>query len=308
MARYIDPVPQYLDGAGNPFVNGQLFFFKSGTNTQLITYKDELESIANTQPVLLDAAARVPNIFFSGTAKVILIADDLFTGETGKQIFGRDPVGGEKELGNFSLWDTTVTYDLNDIVEGSNGEFYKSLTNSNQASDPLTNADKWELFKLLGVWNTNITYSIGDVVLSSIGNLWKALTATSANDPETDNGTNWIPAIDGAKVPEVTALEALNVWINKSANFTAIARESYQIDGSSVTVDVTMPTLAIGDVFTFHNETISTNKVQILNPSYTIKGTGGVIAAGTDLELSSGDSVQLVAKSTTILEIVGAQI
>ena len=96
-------------------------------------------------------------------------------------------------------------------------------------------------------------------------------------------------------------------WINKSVDFTAVAGDSYQIDGSANTVDVTLPALIAGDPFTFHNETISTFKVQLLNPTYTIKGAGGTVPAATDLELKAGNSVQLVAKTTLILEIVGAQ-
>ena len=145
------------------------------------------------------------------------------------------------------------------------------------------------------------------MVQSSLGNLWKALTATAGNDPETDNGTNWIPAIDGSKIAEITELEALNSWdIPKTADFTAVASESRQIDASANTIDVTLPTLVIGDSFIYHNLITSTFKVQILNPIETIKGKGGDIVAGINMELEPGQSVQMIAKSTTILSIVGA--
>lgn len=222
MARYENPVEQYLDGAGNPLVNGKLFFFKSGTNSQLTTFKDELESIPNTQPVELDAAGRVPNIFFSGSAKVVLVADDLATGETGKQIFERDPVGGEKELGDFTLWDAQVIYDVNDIVEGSNGKFYISLVNANQADNPVTpSPTKWNEIRFLGIYNVNITYIIGDVAQTTDGNLWKSLTAVNLNnDPSTDSGTNWIPAIDDSLL---TISTATNLLVNKRYLSTATA-------------------------------------------------------------------------------------
>lgn len=291
MSRFINPAPEFKP-------NSKLFFFKSGTNTQLVTYKDQFETIQNTHPVLTDSAGVVPNIFFSGSAK--LIAQD----ENSVQYLERDPVGGEKELGDFTLWDTVVTYDKNDIVEGSDGAFYISLSNGNIGNDPTTTPVSWSEIRFIGVWNTNVTYAVGDVVQTTSGNLWKSLTATAGNDPDTDNGTNWLPAIDGAKIPEIKKL----TWINQVADFTAIIGESYQIDGSANTVDVTLPVVAIGDVLTFHDVTASTFKVQLLNPSYTINGAGGVIAAGTDMELEAGNSVQLVAKSTSILEIVGAQV
>ena len=148
---------------------------------------------------------------------------------------------------------------------------------------------------------------MGDVVQSSLGNLWKALTATAGNDPEADSGTNWKPAIDGAKVPEIIALEALNSWdIPETADFTAVAKESRQIDASANTIDVTLPVLVVGDSFIYHNVITSTFKVQILNPIETIKGTEGDISAGTNMELLPGQSVQMVAKTTTVLSIVGA--
>ena len=61
MSRFTNPVPQYLDGAGNPLVNAKLTFFASGTSTLITTYADDLETIANANPILLDASARVPN-------------------------------------------------------------------------------------------------------------------------------------------------------------------------------------------------------------------------------------------------------
>ena len=131
----------------------------------------------------------VPNIFFSGSAKLVL------QDENSVQYGEYDPISGEAELGNFTLWEITITYDINDIVEGSDGEFYKSLSNGNIGNDPVTTPTAWEQIRFIGVWNTNITYAIGDVVQSTLGNLWKALTATAGNDPETDDGTNWLPAI-----------------------------------------------------------------------------------------------------------------
>lgn len=291
MARFVSPITDMKP-------NGSLRFFKSGTNTTLITFKDELESIANPTIVPVLPNGNVQNVFYQGSAKVI------YLDEFDQQYAERDPVGDEVGLGNFTLWIVTVNYDRNDIVKGSDGKFYLSLSNGNIGNDPTLTPTSWEEIRFIGVHNTNITYSIGDVVQTANGNLWKAITATAGNDPSTDDGTNWLPAIDGAKLPEIIAL----TWVTKAADFTAISGESYNIDGSANTVDVTIPTLVIGDSFTFHNETASTFKIQILNPSSTINGPSGVIAAGTDIELAPSDSVQLVAISTSILEIVGAQV
>ena len=145
MSRFINPVPQYKPSS-------KLFFFRSGTNTQLVTFKDQLEEIENTHPVLTDSAGFVPNVFFSASAK--LVVQD----ENNVQYIEVDPVGGEKQLGDFTLWDAVVTYDKNDIAEGSDGEFYRSLTNGNTGNDPVTSPVSWEHMSMLGIWNTNITY------------------------------------------------------------------------------------------------------------------------------------------------------
>lgn len=300
MARFINPVPEYKP-------NSKLYFFRSSTNTPIITYKDELETIANTQPVLCDAAGNTPNIFYSGSAKLIVLD------EYDVQYIERDPVGGEKELGDFSLWDVVVIYDKGDFVEASDGKFYQSLSNGNVGNDPTISATTWKQVPFNSIWNTNITYAIGDVTQSSLGNLWKALTVNGGNNPETDSGTNWIPAIDGVKVPEIITLTSkvaiLNTWdIPETADFTAEANKSRQIDASANTIDVTLPVLAIGDSFTYHNLITSTFKVQILNPTETIKGVNGDITAGTNMELAPGNSVQMVAKTTAVLSIVGAQV
>lgn len=147
MARNVNPTPQFLDGNGDPLTGGKMYYFASGTNDELTTYKDELETIPNTHPVILDSAGRLPNVFFSGTAKQVL------TDALDVQKWERDPVGGEKELGDFALWDAQVVYDNNDIVEGSDGNFYLSTKNGNIGNDPtLDDGTCWEQIDFIRAW------------------------------------------------------------------------------------------------------------------------------------------------------------
>ena len=71
MARFGD-FDQYLDNAGDPLVSGKIYFYESGTTTFKTTYADVNNSIPNTNPVILTAAGRQPNVFFDGVAKAIL--------------------------------------------------------------------------------------------------------------------------------------------------------------------------------------------------------------------------------------------
>jgi hypothetical protein len=200
MTRYINPAQEYayidpVSGVYGPVKLGKLYFYKSQTNTPLDTFKDDKLTIPNTNPVILSADGRAPNIFYEGSARVVLTdANDV-------QVWERDPVGGDAGLGQFSLWEQQVRYDTNDYVIGSDGKIYKSLINPNEANDPTTSPSSWEEVRFMGVWNTNISYDTGIVVQTTDGNLWKSTQAANAgNDPMVDNGSNWLPAVDIANI------------------------------------------------------------------------------------------------------------
>ena len=270
MSRFINPVPEYRP-------NSRLFFFKAGTLTQLVTYKDEIESIPNSQPVLCDSAGNTPNVFFSGSAKLVVLD------ENDVQYIERDPVGGEKELGDFTLWDTTVIYDLNDIIEGSNGKFYISLSNGNQANDPTTTPTEWAEIRFIGVWNTNVLYSIGDVVQTSDGNLWKALTATAGNDPSTDNGTNWLPAIDSANVLSDTNTV---IPLTGGGSLTALRTNELQ-DGGAYTIP-------LANTVNADQTIIVSQALEFISfePTVTASGSDTIsIDGGTDTDILFDNSV-----------------
>ena len=110
MSRFENPVPQFLLDNGDPAPLGKLYFFSSGTNTPLVTFKDVNLSLPNAHPVELSASGRTPNIFFNETAKVV------FTDSDDVQIFERDPVGETGVVGNFSLYNSLTIYDSGDIV------------------------------------------------------------------------------------------------------------------------------------------------------------------------------------------------
>lgn len=99
------------------------------------------------------------------------------------------------------------------------------------------------------------------------------------------------------------------LWLPQSNNFTIVVGDKYLIDGASNIVDVQMPaTLSVGDEIIVHNESISTFKVQLINPNFTIKDTGGTISPGTDIELAAGDTAHFAAKTSLILEVVGVKV
>ena len=86
MARLGGIDTQFFDGNGDPLSGGFLYFYEAGTSTPKATYSDEALTIENENPVELDAFGVPGDIFFTGTARIVLTdADDV-------QIRVMDPV------------------------------------------------------------------------------------------------------------------------------------------------------------------------------------------------------------------------
>lgn len=186
-SRSLNPAPLYPQAP-----SGFMYYYKAGTTTPIDTYADLELTIKNAWPVPLSATGLLPNVFVDGSRKQILRDKDL------NLIWERDNVGVDSTLGQFEEWDALVIYDVNDLVVGSDGKFYRSFAALNQGNDPTTpSPTKWEEIVLRGIYNANISYSIGNVVQDSNGLLWRSLTnGNIGNTPSTDDGTNWEPAVD----------------------------------------------------------------------------------------------------------------
>lgn len=205
MARFINPVTQYQDTSGDLLASGLLYFFDSGTSDAKTTYADSGLTTANPHPVVLNADGTVPNIFFSGTAKVIL------TDSADVQIWERDPVGDTNVNESIATWAADVTYSINSIVEGSDGNFYISIQSGNIGNDPTTSAAFWSELVFITVWNTNETYDIGDTVRGTDGLLYKSLTASNTGNDPIGDLTNWdttSPPIGTASIQDGAVTEA----------------------------------------------------------------------------------------------------
>jgi hypothetical protein len=249
--------------------NGSLRFFRSGTNTELITFKDDLETIQNPTIVLVLPNGNVENVFYSGSAKVI------YLDEFDVQYAERDPVGAERELGNFSIWDTVVSYDINNIVQGSDGKFYVSLSNANIGNDPTITPSQWEEWPVNGIYNANIPYSVGEVVQTTVGNFWKSLVVSNlANNPETDDGTNWEPAFNDSfkKIIVDTVLKIGNSYfstVTKSHTVPAGVNTGDKIiitwkDGTTMTLTSASNMSVTGATKTTDTTWVFTNFITVL--------------------------------------------
>ena len=184
MARFGDLDTQYFDDAGDPLVNGKIYFYESGTTTLKGTFADINQSIPNTNPVILTAAGRQPNIFFDGVAKAIL------TTNSDVQILVRDPIG-ETGTDFGDEWVATKIYNTNDVVLGSNGVYYRSITSGNQNNNPVTSSGFWTLLYSVE-WNSGITYDIGAVVTYD-NQQYQSLQTTNLNKNPASQTAWWVP-------------------------------------------------------------------------------------------------------------------
>jgi len=71
----LDAFPQYLTNGGLPLAGGRIYSYQAGTSTPLATYTDRSGSVANANPVVLDAAGRA-DIWLSVNVAYKLVLED----------------------------------------------------------------------------------------------------------------------------------------------------------------------------------------------------------------------------------------
>ena len=212
MASLFSPFQQFFDGNGDPLSGGTLGFFNQGTTSvQQDTFSDASLTIPNANPVVLDGEGRLPNIIFgSGVYKVFLRSAPTSISPNGVLIDELDPVGGDAgSVVAFSDWISTTIYNKEAIVTGSDGHFYQTIDDSNLGNDPTLDPgtnEFWKEVRFIGMFNTMVTYDQGEIVQTVDGLLWASVVESNLNnDPATDDGSNWIPAVDGSKVSTSTS-------------------------------------------------------------------------------------------------------
>ena len=147
--RFNRPNTQYFDNSGNVLSGGKLRFKATGSDTLKDTYSDTALSSANTNPVVLDSSGRHGNIFLNGTYRVeLLTSSDV-------QLWQRDPIGDDSTTSPWADWLSDRTYAIDDIVQGSDTNYYRSVTANNVGNNPTSSAANWSKLVLVEEWNTN---------------------------------------------------------------------------------------------------------------------------------------------------------
>ena len=188
-----NPRMQALNGVAS-LPGAKLEFFATGTTTNKDTFSDIglVAGNENSNPVIANGVGIFAGIFAEDFSEFKATLRD----KNDRLIWEQDPVSGTTTAGQFQTWITSVTYDADSYVQGSDGFFYKSITSPNQGNNPTTTPTAWSQIDLVVVWNINQTYGIGDRVKGSDNKSYTSLTAGNlANDPISGDGTNWERAL-----------------------------------------------------------------------------------------------------------------
>ena len=98
----------------------------------------------------------------------------------------------------FTSWENDFSYGRNAIVKIDNN-FYLSTDVNNLGNNPATspgNNSYWTFIQFVSMYNQQTAYSIGRLVVTLNGKLWNSVSnGNTANNPLTDTGSNWEPAV-----------------------------------------------------------------------------------------------------------------
>jgi len=116
-SRPILPRWQFSDANGNPLAGGKLHWHESGTSSPITTYSDAARTVANTNPIILDASGWAGDIFLPpGDAKLTLAdAADV-------PLWTADPVSANDILGQVANTVRAANYT---VTPGDHGTVFE---------------------------------------------------------------------------------------------------------------------------------------------------------------------------------------
>lgn len=188
MSRVIAAFAQFFDDQGDPVENGWLRFLVSATNnTDKETYSDANQTVANANPLQLDAAGRCPNVYGQGKYRIVLFENNPVTNLPGSQLAEFDPVFAQvitQSAGeNFSEWDVDVTYEVGSIVSYQHS-YYRSFTSGNLGNFPDSSPTEWEQISFLRYYNSSVSYYTDDIVVYNSQFYFSLADANQGNQPD----------------------------------------------------------------------------------------------------------------------------
>lgn len=158
---------QELDGNGNPYAGAKLFTYDAGSSTKRTTYQDSAASVAHANPIILDAAGRIPAAIWinEGVTLKLVLAPSTDTDPPTSPIWTEDAVPG--------LNDVTATVD--EYAASGLAPTYVSATSFTVAGDHTTELHIGRRLKITDAGGTKYA-TITDSVFGAL------TTVTVVND------------------------------------------------------------------------------------------------------------------------------
>lgn len=185
--RFINPISKFTTDTLQSLPGAKLYFYINSSSTPKTVYTDINKTTPWTQPVVADSAGNFPTIFLDGTYRVELKNTAGVT-QTGWPI---DNIGAVGSTSAFGAWSSIVTYSLGDLVTGSNGVRYQSLSNGNLNLDPTITPASWREIRIDPVWAAASTYALNDRTQGSDYFIYVSLQANNINHNPLTSGDWW---------------------------------------------------------------------------------------------------------------------
>lgn len=156
---------QFFDDNGLPLVGGKLYSYAAGTTTLLTTYTTSAGTVANTNPIILNAGGRTPNEIWQATG--ILLKFVLYNSDN--ELIGsydgipsiNDPFGINSQLTSVAGTNSitaTATPTLTAYATGAIYSFIAANTNSGAATLSIDGLTATSITK-----NGSVALSAGDI-------------------------------------------------------------------------------------------------------------------------------------------------
>jgi hypothetical protein len=156
---------QFFDDNGSPLVGGKLYSYAAGTTTLLTTYTTSAGTVANTNPIILNAGGRTPNEIWQATG--ILLKFVLYTSTN--ELIGtydgipsiNDPFGINSQLTSVAGTNSitaSATPALTAYATGAIYSFIAANTNSGAATLSIDGLTATSITK-----NGSVALSAGDI-------------------------------------------------------------------------------------------------------------------------------------------------
>ena len=301
-SRYIPAKFQFFDDTGAVLAGGSLTFYGSGTVILKDVFADE-NGTALANPVTLDGAGKMPNIWLEGAYKVVIKDSDAV------QLSEADPVTGSTSGTNaFDDWNAVSVYSQYDIARGSDGVLNISISGANQANDPGTFSALWERINFVRSWNTNETYQIGDVIKLPVsiysddaGRLFRSGAADNiGNDPLNEPEWVEIGAAADSALDQLEDNAFLPVEINgtdiSGTAFTSFSSALNLVAGGSINTtagSTTLGTTTIGLVTATSNINMGTGAINMGTGNLAVESGGNITLDGGEFQVASGGLIEI---------------